>query len=219
MIKINKDTKLYGSFSETPGNNGCNFFNDAFEKYGIDAIYKSFYSKDIKKSIEAARTLNMAGFAISAPFKILTFDYVNEITPNVGYIGSINTVKNIGFNGQTFFKGFNTDWIGAKKILEPLNLDHLYILGDGGFSKAVQFACTIMKVKFEVITRETWSKLETIQDSYIFNATPIKLELDTSISFSNNIIDGRPHTKSGKAIALEQAKAQFKIYTGVDYDA
>ena len=48
---INKDTKLYGSFSDKPGNNGCMFFNKGFKKHKIDAIYKSFYSTDIKKTI------------------------------------------------------------------------------------------------------------------------------------------------------------------------
>jgi len=38
MIVINKDTKLYGSFSESPGNNGCVFFNTAFERYIINVI-------------------------------------------------------------------------------------------------------------------------------------------------------------------------------------
>ena len=54
---INKDTKIYGSFSSTPGNNGCLFFNEKFNEDKINAIYKSFYSNDIKKSIEAAKTL------------------------------------------------------------------------------------------------------------------------------------------------------------------
>ena len=30
---INKDTQLYGSFSDNPGNNGCNFFNKGFKKF------------------------------------------------------------------------------------------------------------------------------------------------------------------------------------------
>ena len=50
MTMINKDTKLYGSFSDKPGNNGCMFFNKGFKKHKIDAIYKSFYSTNIKKT-------------------------------------------------------------------------------------------------------------------------------------------------------------------------
>ena len=65
---INKDTKIYGSFSSSPGNNGCEFFNKEFEDRNINAIYKSFYSDDIKKSIEAVKTLSISGFAVSMPF-------------------------------------------------------------------------------------------------------------------------------------------------------
>ena len=43
---IDKDTKIYGSFSNNPGNNGCKFFNAQFKKEGINAIYKSFYSNN-----------------------------------------------------------------------------------------------------------------------------------------------------------------------------
>ena len=44
---INKDTKIYGSFSNNPGNNGCKFFNKKFQENNINAIYKSFYSNNI----------------------------------------------------------------------------------------------------------------------------------------------------------------------------
>ena len=56
---INKETKLYGSFSNNPGHNGCQFFNTAFEKYGINSIYKSFYSENIEETIQSVKHLNM----------------------------------------------------------------------------------------------------------------------------------------------------------------
>ena len=34
----------------------------------------------------------------------------------------------------------------------------------------------------------------------------------------NLVVDGRPHTDTGREIALYQAKEQFKIYTGVEID-
>ena len=39
-MQINKDTKIYGSFSSNPGNNGCVFFNRKFQENNINAIYK-----------------------------------------------------------------------------------------------------------------------------------------------------------------------------------
>ena len=67
---INKNTEIYCSFSSNPGNNGCVFFNEAFKKKNINAIYKSFYSNDIYESIKAVKSLGIKGFAVSMPFKI-----------------------------------------------------------------------------------------------------------------------------------------------------
>jgi shikimate 5-dehydrogenase len=205
---INKDTKIYCSFSSNPGNNGCIFFNGEFERNGIDAIYKSFYSDDIKKSIDAVKSLNIKGFALSMPFKIEALDCVDEVEDSARKIGSINTVVNKG----GYLKGYNTDWIGVKKYFEIRRFDSIYIIGNGGFSKAVQYMCDVMDIGFEVITRENWNIIEELEDKIIFNATPVDINTD------NFLIDGRPHTDTGREIALYQAKEQFKIYTGVEID-
>ena len=75
---VNKDTKIFCSFSNNPGNNGCVFFNNKFQENNINAIYKSFYSDNIEKSIEAVKTLNISGFAISMPFKVETLNYIDK---------------------------------------------------------------------------------------------------------------------------------------------
>ena len=205
---INKDTKIYCSFSSNPGNNGCVFFNGKFQEHSINAIYKSFYSNDIKKSIEAVKSLDIKGFALSMPFKIEALDYVDEVEDSVRKIGSINTVV----NKDGYLKGYNTDWVGVKKYFEIRRFDSIYIIGNGGFSKAVQYTCDVMDIGFEVITRENWNILEELEDKIIFNATPVDVNTD------NFLIDGRPHTDAGREIALYQAKEQFKIYTGVKID-
>ena len=205
---INKDTKIYCSFSSNPGNNGCVFFNGKFQEHSINAIYKSFYSNDIKKSIEAVKSLDIKGFALSMPFKIEALDYVDEVEDSVRKIGSINTVV----NKDGYLKGYNTDWVGVKKYFEIRRFDSIYIIGNGGFSKAVQYTCDVMDIGFEVITRENWNIIEELEDKIIFNATPVDVNTD------NFLIDGRPHTDAGREIALYQAKEQFKIYTGVEID-
>ena len=207
---INKDTKLYCSFSLNPGNNGCNFFNKAFEEKSINAIYKSFYSDNIKKSIDAVKTLNIFGFAISMPFKIETLDYVDEISIEVENIGACNTV----LNNEGYLIAYNTDFYGVKKYIEKLEnkIDFLYILGKGGFSKSIQYVCKIMNIDYEVIDRQSWNKLYNLKNEWIFNATPI--DINNQFNF---LIDGRPFTTEGKSIALNQSMKQFKIYTGIDY--
>lgn len=205
-ISINKDTKIYGSFSQSPGNNGCQFFNGAFEKYGIDAIYKSFYSDDIEKTILSVKHLNFSGFALSQPFKLSIVPYLDIVDDSVKNIGSCNTV--LIEDGK--LRGFNTDWVGAEHFLKNID-DEILIAGDGGFSKSVQYICNLKNIPYKIITRKNWEELSKFK-GIIFNATPV------GIDSNGYVIDARPHTQIGKHIAKLQAIEQFKIYTGIDYE-
>lgn len=204
-VLINKDTKLYGSFSNNPGNNGCLFFNEAFEKYKINAIYKSFYSDDIEQTIQSVKHLQFSGFALSMPLKMSIYQHLDEYDTSVVEIGACNTV--VIKNNKLY--GYNTDWIGfSQYILNSVN--ELTILGNGGFSKAVQYACRLKNIDYTIIERKDWGKVYDLE-GYVFNATPI------DVITKGTLIDGRPHTDTGKIISRLQAKEQFKLYTGIDY--
>ena len=200
---IDKDTKIFCSFSINPGNNGCVFFNEKFKQNNINAIYKSFFSDNIKKSIEAVKTLGISGFAVSMPFKIEILNYVDQVDEIAKTIGSCNTVINKG--GKLI--AYNTDWIGIKNYLLQTKIPSSVLLaGNGGFSRAAQFTFDKMKIPFDIITRKNWSDLQN-SDRTIFNATPIKIDN------KNNLIDARPTEYEGKIIARLQAEEQFKLYT------
>ena len=127
---------------------------------------------------------------MSMPFKVDVLGYVDELDSAVTTIGSANTIVNDG----GYLKAYNTDYIGVMEYLKEQNISHLYILGNGGFGKAVQYACRLLQINHTIVTRGSWSIIDNI------------------------IIDGRPFTNTGKQISLEQAKIQFKIYTGIDYE-
>jgi shikimate 5-dehydrogenase len=198
---INKDTKIYGSFSSNPGNNGCIFFNNKFQQDGINAIYKSFYSDGILGSVVAAKILKFSGFAVSMPFKVEILDHVDEIESAAKTIGAANTIV----NNDGHLIAYNTDWIGVYKYLLPNKPDKLFILGNGGFAKAVEYACNQLDISYEVITRKDWNKISNLKGT-IFNATPVDVEV------KGTLIDGRPFTESGKQIAALQAEEQYRIY-------
>ena len=178
---INKETKIYCSFSSNPGNNGCVFFNSEFKELNMNAIYKSFYSDDIKKSIEAVKSLGIKGFALSMPFKIEALDYVDEVEDSARKIGSINTVV----NKDGYLKGYNTDYIGFIKSISPiLNKKHkkALLLGSGGASKSIIFGLEKLNISSIVVSRSkekgnvTYEELnnEIINASQIIiNCTPI----------------------------------------------
>lgn len=199
---INKDTLIFGSFSENPGNNGTLFFNNKFAENHVNAIYKSFYATDIKQSFLAAKTIGFGGFAVSMPFKFEVVKLIDEIDEQVKNIGAANTIL---FKKDKSY-AFNTDYLAAKTYLENLDINDLIILGNGGFSKAIQYACKILKINFKLITRENWEILEDHSEKYIFNATPVDVQRE-------KLIDGRPHTETGKKLAILQAEEQYQIYS------
>ena len=201
MKLINKDTKIYCSFSTSPGNNGCIYFNRKFQENNINAIYKSFYSDNIEGSVQAVRALGIAGFAVSMPFKVDVLQHVDELDASVEKIGAANTIINI----DGYLKAYNTDWLGVSKYLTSPP-KHLSILGDGGFSKAVQYACKSLQIEYTVYTREHWHKVPQLT-GVVFNTTPANVEVE------GDLIDGRPFTATGKMIAELQAEEQFKLYT------
>lgn len=203
MNTINKDTKLYGSFSSNPGNNGCVFFNSRFQADGINAIYKSFYSDDIKKSVVAAKTLNFSGFAISMPFKENILNLVDVLDPAAKEIGAANTVV----NDNGILQAFNTDWMGVYNFFINANLKHVNIIGTGGFAKAIVYAFDKLNMTFSIVTRSEISSIDKVSDQYFINATPIEIKSEKNI-----ILDGRPFNGVGWIIANFQAEEQYKIY-------
>jgi shikimate 5-dehydrogenase len=195
---INKDTALYGSFSLTPGNNGCKFFNTEFERLGMNAIYKSFYSDDIVKSFQAAKILRFKGFAVAIPYKVSIMSLLSKIDLTAQIIGAVNTVV----LEDGIYVGYNTDWEGAQKFLLEKKVKEVSIAGTGGFSKAIQYACQVNSINYEVLTRK--DIILNINPRFdIFNATPIYIACK---------YDGRPNTDDGKLIAKYQAQKQLKLY-------
>lgn len=208
-MKIDKDTLIFGSFAKNAGNNGCIIFNIAFKYYGLNAIYKSFSINNIEDAIKAARTLNFKGFAITMPYKKEVIKYVDELDINVKNIGSANTIV----NNNGILKAYNTDFLAAKELLNE-SKNKLFILGDGGFSAAVQYAAKELELKFNLITRKNWNEIKNIKNSTIFNCTPVS---NLVIDKSNIFIDCLITSETGKRLSLIQASHQFKLYTGLEF--
>ena len=204
---INKNTEIYCSFAKKAGDVGCKLFNSSFNYYGMDKIYKSFSINNIEDAIDAVKTLDIKGFAVTMPFKVEVIDYLDELESGVQSIGAVNTV----INDNGYLIGYNTDYLAAKEVLdECLGID-LYILGNGGYSRAVQQAAKDLGYKPNIISRSNWKNIKNIKDSIVYNCTPIrKIKVDKS----NEFIDCIVSTPTGRRLSWIQASHQFKLYTG-----
>ena len=209
---IDKDTDVYCSFAKTAGNTGCQMMNTAFHYYRLNKIYKSFSVDNIKDAVGAVRALNIKGFAITMPFKVDVLNYVDEVSDEVATIGAANTV----INSDGHLKAFNTDYIAAKTILYENMGDEFkffYILGDGGYAKAVKAAAKSLGYNYEIITRKNWKDIDNVGYGLLYNCTPVENIKNTARVYIDCIIT----TETGKRLATMQASHQFKLYTGLEF--
>ena len=207
---VNKDTEIYCSFAEKAGNTGCQMMNTAFHWYGLNKIYKSFSVDKIEEAVNSVRTLDIKGFAITMPYKIEVLNYVDVTDAAVSQIGAANTVINEG--GR--LSAYNTDSYAAMAYLDMYdNRKPLYIIGNGGYAKAVKWASNSFNVN--QITRDNWDELFDIKDSIVYNCTPV--DITDWIDKSNDFINCLVTTQTGIDLATLQASKQFELYTGLEF--
>ena len=129
---------------------------------------------------------------------------------SVKIIGASNTVINDGES----LKAYNTDSYAAMAYLDLYdNGKPLYVIGNGGYAKAVKWAA----FRFDVnkITRDNWDELFDIKNSIVYNCTP--LDIEDWVDKSNDFIDCRVTTQTGIDLATLQASKQFELYTGLEF--
>jgi|TARA_R100000081_G_C4805913_1_gene167520 shikimate dehydrogenase len=213
MNWINKDTEIYCSFAKQAGNTGCQMMNTAFYYYGLNKIYKSFSVDNIEDAVNSVKTLGIKGFAITMPYKIEVLKYVDELDDSVKNIQSANTV--INDNGKLI--AYNTDYYAAKTMLSEINFlngyPKIFILGNGGYSKAVQQAVKDLNLDYTLITRDNWDMIGDIRNSVVYNCTPISVDIDKY----NTYINSNVKSETGLRLATLQASKQFELYTGLKF--
>lgn len=159
------------------------FFTDKF----IDEHLSQFSHQNFElKSIDELPLLMLShpelfGFNITIPYKEQVLPYLQSIDEAAAKIGAVNCVK-VNRQSGINLKGYNTDWLGfwqsIKSHIEPHHQSAL-ILGNGGSSKAVQYALSINGISFQVVSRRgalTYADLteEIIRNHLlIINTTPL----------------------------------------------
>ncbi|MBF0211698.1 MAG: shikimate dehydrogenase [Desulfamplus sp.] len=152
--QITPSTKLYAIFGKPVSHSISPLIhNMLLNEFGIDAVYLAFEISDIKKGVEAIRTLGIKGASITIPFKEDIIKYLDEIDDTAIKIGAVNTV--INKNGHLW--GCNTDCDGATKPLKEaagsLKGKQVYIIGAGGAARAVAFGVKKELGKLIIVNR------------------------------------------------------------------
>jgi shikimate dehydrogenase len=141
-------------------------FNTTFEKLSLNRTYVPFeVSRDnLKRAVEAARTLGFDGFNVTMPHKTAILDMLDGLDENAKKSGSVNTVARTK-NGLV---GYNTDGEGAVRALksygfEPTN-KRIVVLGVGGAAKALVHRFSAENNTIKVLNR-TLDKARELADN------------------------------------------------------
>lgn len=149
-----------------------NYFNNKFNNENIlNSQYINFDIDSLSK-LNNIFNINYFGFNVTIPYKEAIILYLDSLDFHAEKIGAVNTIKIE--NGKKI--GFNTDWIGFKKSIEPLLKSHhnkALILGTGGASKAVIYALDQLEIKTLIVSRNGKTSYEDLSEEIIQNHTII----------------------------------------------
>ncbi|MFV8377920.1 shikimate dehydrogenase family protein [Flavobacterium sp. LB3R33] len=160
------------------------YFTDKFNSENFEGCtYENFDIPEIAAFPEVIKnTSDLKGLNVTIPYKETIIPFLDKLSKKAELIGAVNTIK-ITKKGK--LKGYNTDYYGFKKSLEPLLQPHhkkALILGTGGASKGVAFALDELDIPYTFVSREAkengidYNRINaTTFDNYqiIINATPV----------------------------------------------
>ncbi|MFV7235945.1 shikimate dehydrogenase family protein [Flavobacterium sp. ZB4R12] len=160
------------------------YFTDKFNNENFTGCtYENFDIQEITAFPEIIKnTSDLKGLNVTIPYKETVIPFLDKLSKKAEQIGAVNTIK-ITKKGK--LKGYNTDYYGFKKSLEPLLQPHhkkALILGTGGASKGVAFALDELDIPYTFVSREAkenaidYDRINaTTFDNYqiIINSTPV----------------------------------------------
>jgi shikimate dehydrogenase len=162
---------LSHSFSE-------GYFNEKFHKEDInDSEYKNFELNNISEFTALISKIKHSGLNVTTPYKESVIPFLDKLTPHAKAIGAVNTIQ---FKDNKLI-GHNTDTIGFSQSIYPLlnERNKALVLGNGGASKAIQYALKTLKIEYKIVSRKSsfdYSDISSKSIGYydiIINTTPL----------------------------------------------
>lgn len=133
------------------------YFTEKFAELGLNNFkYNNFDIPEIEEFpfLLYHREHEFGGINVTIPYKQAVMKYLHEISDDAKKIGAVNTIK---INDDNQLIGYNTDFYGFQKSIEPLLKSHhkkALILGTGGASKAVAYAFDQMNIDYKFVSRK-----------------------------------------------------------------
>ena len=148
-----------------------------------DCSYENFDIASIEQFPEIVKNNpSLRGLNVTIPYKEAIIPYLDKLSKKASQIGAVNVIR---FTKKGKLKGYNSDYYGFKKSIQPLLQPHhkrALLLGTGGAAKAVAFALEELDILYTFVSREAsentidYSRVNTTSfDNYqiIINCTPL----------------------------------------------
>jgi shikimate dehydrogenase len=139
------------------------YFTNKFKNEDLNCSYNNFDLKDI---IEFPNILSthpkLKGLNVTIPYKEEIIPFLDKLSEYAQKIGAVNTIK---IEKGGILTGYNTDYYGFKKSLQPHLKPHhkkALILGTGGASKAVAFALEQLEIPYSFVSRHYTDRVNFI---------------------------------------------------------
>ena len=204
-------------------------FTKKFEE--LNLLYYSYENIDFQDISELPNFLennpNLKGLNVTIPYKEAIIPYLDKLSKKAAEIGAVNTIR---FTKNGKLKGYNTDYYGFQKALEPLLQSHhkkALLLGTGGASKAVAYALNQMGIATTYVSRTSignaigYSQItaETFEEyQIIINCTPLGTSPNTNVCpeipyqyFTSNHIAFDLIYNPAETLFLQKAKEQGAV--------
>ena len=163
------------------------FFNEKFQKDGIDAEYLNFEIPSITDFPSIiAQNPELRGLNVTIPYKEQVIPFLDGMDKAAEAIGAVNVIRVIrGNDRKTILIGYNTDYLGFCRSITPLLQPYhrrALVLGTGGASKAVCYALKERGLSVTCVSRTPQPNQLSYADltqeiiethSVIVNATPL----------------------------------------------
>ncbi|MDE5611915.1 MAG: shikimate dehydrogenase [Odoribacter sp.] len=202
---------LYGIIGYPLGHSRSpQYFNERFQKAGMDAQYLPFEMEDIRElEILLARHSQLKGFNVTIPHKQNILPFLDEISDEAQAIGAVNCVKVEHRDGKARLSGYNTDVHGFRKALLdfiPQNIDKALVLGNGGAAKAVRYALHSLQMEVLTVSR-TPKQADEIGYADVYRHLP-----DFRLIVNTTPLGTWPRTESCPALPYELLTPEHYLF-------
>jgi shikimate dehydrogenase len=155
--------------------------NAAFAAHGIDAEFelRSIDPGDVGPFFEQARSPDWLGFGVTAPYKQMAMQHLDEVEPGAEAIGAVNNGVR---RDDGSLVGFNTDASGFISAVETMGATvtggDAVVVGAGGAARAVVWALLDAGVESVFVANRSPERARDLAESLSPAGTVVPGSLD-----------------------------------------